>query len=92
MDDVATLKSENANLRKIQARLLQWEQKDNPLAPLSSTQNEFINQLAETLGGTTTVSNLLFDTCYVSINEPLSIICRKQTLRPMRWDLNLKHR
>ncbi|XP_055545149.1 conserved oligomeric Golgi complex subunit 3 [Wyeomyia smithii] len=55
MDDVATLKSENANLRKIQSRLLQWEQKDNALAPLSSAQNEFINRLAESLGaGNTT--------------------------------------
>lgn len=51
MDDVATLKSENANQRRIQARLLQWEQKDNGLAPLSAAQNEFINQLAESLGG-----------------------------------------
>ncbi|XP_053694577.1 conserved oligomeric Golgi complex subunit 3 isoform X2 [Sabethes cyaneus] len=50
MDDVATLKSENATLRKIQSRLLQWEQKDNALAPLSAAQNEFINQLAESLG------------------------------------------
>ncbi|XP_055640025.1 conserved oligomeric Golgi complex subunit 3 [Toxorhynchites rutilus septentrionalis] len=61
MDDVATLKNENANLRKIQARLLQWEQKDNPLAPLSSTQNEFINQLAETLGATTMKTSLEFN-------------------------------
>lgn len=53
MDDVATMKSENANLRKIQSRLLQWEQKDNPLAPLSSTQNEFINRLTDSLTGAT---------------------------------------
>ncbi|XP_058823550.1 conserved oligomeric Golgi complex subunit 3 [Topomyia yanbarensis] len=51
MDDVATMKSENANLRKIQARLLQWEQKDNALAPLSAAQNEFINKLADLVGG-----------------------------------------
>ncbi|XP_058446712.1 conserved oligomeric Golgi complex subunit 3 [Malaya genurostris] len=51
MDDVASMKNENVNLRKIQAKLLQWEQKDNPLAPLSSTQNEFINKLADSLGG-----------------------------------------
>lgn len=51
MDDVATLKSENASLRKIQSRLLQWEQKDNPLAPLSAAQNEFINRLADGVSG-----------------------------------------
>ncbi|XP_065079066.1 conserved oligomeric Golgi complex subunit 3 isoform X2 [Ochlerotatus camptorhynchus] len=51
MDDVATMKTENANLRKIQAKLLQWEQKDNPLAPLSTAQNEFINRLADSLCG-----------------------------------------
>lgn len=62
MDDVATLKSENANQRKIQAKLLQWEQKDNPLAPLSTAQNEFINRLTESLGGgSTEVSNILME-------------------------------
>ncbi|XP_055614526.1 conserved oligomeric Golgi complex subunit 3 [Uranotaenia lowii] len=57
MDDVAVLKSENANLRKIQAKLLQWEQKDNALAPLSSGQVEFLNRLSEQLAGSGSVKN-----------------------------------
>lgn len=47
MDDVATVRSENANLRKIQQKLLQWEKQEQPLAPLSSEQLSAIGRLQE---------------------------------------------
>lgn len=45
MDDVASARSENANLRKIQQKLLQWDNKDKPLAPLSTSQLDAIENL-----------------------------------------------
>uniref|UniRef100_A0A6B2EI61 Conserved oligomeric Golgi complex subunit 3 n=1 Tax=Phlebotomus kandelakii TaxID=1109342 RepID=A0A6B2EI61_9DIPT len=46
MDDVASVKIENANLRKIQNKLLQWDVSDNPLAPLTSLQKDVIYSLS----------------------------------------------
>ncbi|XP_035776832.1 conserved oligomeric Golgi complex subunit 3-like isoform X2 [Anopheles albimanus] len=51
MDNVATLRADNANLRKIQSKLVQWELKENPLAPLSTGQTDFINQLTDLVQG-----------------------------------------
>uniref|UniRef100_A0A182N6H8 Conserved oligomeric Golgi complex subunit 3 n=1 Tax=Anopheles dirus TaxID=7168 RepID=A0A182N6H8_9DIPT len=52
MDNVATLRADNASLRKIQSKLVQWELKENPLAPLSATQSDFINRLNDLANGT----------------------------------------
>lgn len=41
--DVATVRTENANLRKIQQKLLQWD----TLAPLTTSQLDFLEQLTE---------------------------------------------
>lgn len=49
MDDVASVRSENANLRKIQQKLLQWEKKENQLAPLSAIQLEVLDKLQDLL-------------------------------------------
>ncbi|XP_059609065.1 conserved oligomeric Golgi complex subunit 3 [Phlebotomus argentipes] len=46
MDDVASVKIENANLRKIQKKLLQWDVSENPLAPLTSLQKDVIYNLS----------------------------------------------
>uniref|UniRef100_A0A182PBZ5 Conserved oligomeric Golgi complex subunit 3 n=1 Tax=Anopheles epiroticus TaxID=199890 RepID=A0A182PBZ5_9DIPT len=51
MDTVATMRADNASLRKIQAKLVQWELKENPLAPLSATQTDFINRLSDLATG-----------------------------------------
>lgn len=45
MDDVASARTENANLRKIQQKLLQWDVKDQPLAPLSARQLDALEAL-----------------------------------------------
>lgn len=45
--DVATVRNENANLRKIQQKILQWD----TLAPLSSNQLDFLEQLTEICDG-----------------------------------------
>lgn len=45
--DVATVRNENANLRKIQQKLLQWE----TLAPLTTNQLDFLEQLNEICDG-----------------------------------------
>lgn len=45
--DVATVRNENANLRKIQQKLLQWD----TLAPLTSNQLDFLEQLNEICDG-----------------------------------------
>lgn len=45
MDDVASARSENANLRKIQQKLLQWDNKDKPLAALTTGQLDAIENL-----------------------------------------------
>lgn len=44
MDDVASVQNENANLRKIQSKLLQW---DGSLAPLSQFQLDTISELTQ---------------------------------------------
>lgn len=49
MDDVASARNENLNLRKIQHKLLQWEKKDCSLSPLTQLQNDVIEQLKECL-------------------------------------------
>uniref|UniRef100_A0A182I8B5 Conserved oligomeric Golgi complex subunit 3 n=1 Tax=Anopheles arabiensis TaxID=7173 RepID=A0A182I8B5_ANOAR len=51
MDTVATMRADNASLRKIQSKLVQWELKENPLAPLSATQTDFINRLTDLANG-----------------------------------------
>ncbi|XP_037034129.1 conserved oligomeric Golgi complex subunit 3 [Bradysia coprophila] len=45
--DVATVRNENANLRKIQQKLLQWD----TLAPLTTNQLDFLEQLNEICDG-----------------------------------------
>lgn len=42
MDDVASAKSENLNLRKIQQKLMQWYK---TLAPLNENQFSYLEQL-----------------------------------------------
>lgn len=56
MDDVASARTENANLRKIQQKLLQWDMKDQPLAPLTTGQHDTIELLSQ-LCDASTVSN-----------------------------------
>ncbi|XP_055691770.1 conserved oligomeric Golgi complex subunit 3 [Lutzomyia longipalpis] len=46
VDDVAFAKNENANLRKIQNKLLQWDMSENPLAPLTALQKDVIYSLS----------------------------------------------
>lgn len=43
MGDVAQLNTEQENLRRIRARLLQWDAKDSPLAPLSPQQIDSVD-------------------------------------------------
>lgn len=45
--DVATVRNENANLRKIQQKLLQWD----TLAPLTTNQLDFLEQLTDICDG-----------------------------------------
>lgn len=45
--DVATARNENANLRKIQQKLLQWD----TLAPLTTNQLDFLEQLTDICDG-----------------------------------------
>ncbi|EDW78166.1 uncharacterized protein Dwil_GK24854 [Drosophila willistoni] len=45
MDDVASARNENENLRKIRNRLMQWESKTDPLAALSIEQDECLDAL-----------------------------------------------
>lgn len=59
MDDVASVRSENANLRKIQQKLLQWEKKGNQLAPLSNAQLEVIDKLQDLLETTSSTTEVL---------------------------------
>lgn len=65
--DVATVRTENANLRKIQQKLLQWD----TLAPLTTNQLDFLEQLTEICEGesNTTVSYLILTkllfSCYL---------------------------
>lgn len=47
MDYVASARTENANLRKIQQKLLQWEIKDQALAPLTTLQQDAIENLLQ---------------------------------------------
>lgn len=49
MDDVASARSENSNLRKIQQKLLQWDKKDVSLAALTPFQIDVIDQLNDCL-------------------------------------------
>lgn len=53
MDDVASAHSENANLRKIQQKLLQWDNVDNGLASLSAQQLDIVDNLAQLCAVTT---------------------------------------
>lgn len=46
MDELASVQSENENLRKIRARLMQWEAKNDALAGLNSKQEEFVEIIA----------------------------------------------
>lgn len=47
MDDVALVRSENLNLRKIQQKLLQWEKKECSLSHLTQNQIDAIELLGE---------------------------------------------
>lgn len=47
MDDVASVHSENLNLRKIQQKLMQWEKKDDSLSPLTTYQLNSIEYLQD---------------------------------------------
>lgn len=67
MDDVASARSENANLRKIQQKLLQWDNKDKPLAPLSTSQLDAIENL--TLLCTGSNADVSVFTCHTSVNS-----------------------
>uniref|UniRef100_A0A182JGB0 Conserved oligomeric Golgi complex subunit 3 n=1 Tax=Anopheles atroparvus TaxID=41427 RepID=A0A182JGB0_ANOAO len=51
MENTASLRADNAHLRKIQSKLVQWELKENPLAPLSAEQTDFINRLSDLASG-----------------------------------------
>lgn len=70
MDDVASVRSENANLRKIQQKLLQWEKKENPLAPLSQQQILAIERLQEIWDGAT-----------IEVSNPLTPISLSKSFR-----------
>lgn len=56
MDDVA---SSHANFRKIQQKLLQWDNKDKPLAPLTTYQLDAIENLTLLCNGSS-VDVILF--------------------------------
>lgn len=60
MDDVAQIRSENANLRKIQNKLVQWDSADNPLAPLTQYQTDVIHTLAQILAEVSIFYSRLF--------------------------------
>lgn len=47
MGDVAQLNSEQENLRRIRARLMQWDAKDSPLAPLTSQQLDSVDVITQ---------------------------------------------
>lgn len=47
MDYVASARTENAKIKKIQQKLLQWEIKDQALAPLTALQQEAIEHLSQ---------------------------------------------
>lgn len=49
MDDVASVRCENENLRKIRSKLLLWDVKDNALAPLTNEQQDAIDILTQAL-------------------------------------------
>lgn len=62
--DVATVRNENANLRKIQQKLLQWD----TVAPLTTNQLDFLEQLSEICDG----SPKLEVRCHISIKTLVS--------------------
>lgn len=47
MGDVAQLNSEQENLRRIRARLLQWDAKDSPLAALTPQQIDSVDVIGQ---------------------------------------------
>lgn len=47
--DLNVVKAESQNLKKIQSSLLKWEIKENPLAPLDSSQNEILYKITQLL-------------------------------------------
>lgn len=49
MEDVAAIRSENANLRRIQNKLVQWDSAEGALAPLTQYQTDVIQTLAQIL-------------------------------------------
>lgn len=59
MDDVASARSENANLRKIQQKLLQWDNVDNGLATLTAQQLDTIDNLAQLCAVTTVIHHFI---------------------------------
>lgn len=54
MDDVALIRSENASLRRIQHKLVQWDSAENPLAPLTQYQTDVIQTLTQILANSPT--------------------------------------
>lgn len=59
MDDVALIRSENASLRRIQHKLVQWDGAENPLAPLTQYQTDVIQTLTQILANSSTEVSLL---------------------------------
>lgn len=63
MDDVASVHSENENLRKIRARVLKWDSTDNPLATLTTKQEECVETLTNIWAAKFDVVCHLFQLC-----------------------------
>lgn len=49
MDDVASVRSEAQDLRKIQTKLMQWDNAENPVAPLTKFQTDVVYTLTHIL-------------------------------------------
>lgn len=47
MDSLNIAKQENANLKKIQAKIQNWESSTNPLAKLDDCQKDLINDITQ---------------------------------------------
>lgn len=68
-DVVAEIRSENANLRRIQNRLVQWDSVESPLAALTQYQTDAIHTLAQILSNSCSfeVSLSLFCCCFLLV-------------------------
>lgn len=75
MDDVASVHSENLNLRKIQQKLLQWEKKECSLSQLTQYQIDAIDQLNECVQqNTTTTSDVVSGIQLISSQNKLKLM------------------